>query len=238
LQPAPLKGYAYLTGSGPFTPSLTLRFPPPVALTLVGAVNLNNHTVTFSNLPDVPQTSLVVTLFGGPQALELATCSPPSGLLQASNTGQNGTIANATFPLHVSGCPASPKRPGAPRVVSVSLGGLTVGRPSLSFKVAHGSHAPKLKSVTVSLPRGLSFAPKRPVKGISVGGAHTLRIAGGKLKITLKRPALAVSVRIASSALVESKQLQKQVRMHKHNPTKQLRLTVTDATGAKSTLTG
>ena len=237
LQPAPLKGNAYLTGSGPFTPSLTLRFPPPVALTLVGAVNLNTHTVTFSNLPDVPQTSLVVTLFGGPQALELATCTPPSGILHASNTGQNGTIANATFPLHVSGCPAPPKRRGAPRLSSISLGGLTAGRPSLTFKLAHGSNAPKLKTVTVSLPRGLSFAPKRPVKGISVGGAHTLRIAGRKLTITLKRPAFAVSVRIASSALVESKQLQRQVQMHKDNPTRQLRFKVTDAGGNSSTVT-
>jgi len=237
LQPAPLKGYAYLTGSGPFTPSLTLKFPPPVALTLVGAVNLNNHTVTFSNLPDVPQTSLVVTLFGGPQALELATCSPPSGILRASNTGQNGTIANATFPLHVSGCPAPQKRAGAPRLSSASLGGLSAGRPALSFKLARGSNAPKLKTVTVSLPRGLSFAPKRPVKGISVGGAHTLRIAGGKLTITLKRPALAVSVKISSAALVESTQLQRQARAHKGNPLAQLRFRVTDAGGNSSTLT-
>jgi hypothetical protein len=238
LQPAPLKGYAYLTGSGPFTPSLTLRFPPPVALTLVGAVNLNSHTVTFSNLPDVPQTSLVVTLFGGPKALELATCSPPSGILRASNTGQNGTIANATFPLHVSGCPAPRKRRGAPRLSSVSLGGLAAGRPALSFKLAHGSNAPKLKTVTVSLPRGLSFVPKRPFKRISVGGAHTLRIAGRKLTITLKRPALAVSVRIASGALVESQQLRRQARARKGNPLAQLRFKVSDAGGNSSTLTG
>jgi hypothetical protein len=239
LQPAPLEGKAYLTGSGPFTPSLTLRFPAPVALTLVGAVNLGTHTVTFSNLPDVPQTSLVVTLYGGPQALELATCRPPSGILRASNTGQNGTIANATFPLHVSGCPAPPKRPGAPRLSSDSLGGLTAGRPVLSFKVARGSNAPKLKTVTVSLPRGLTFKKsKRPGKGISVSGGHTVRLSGGRLIIALKPAAVNVSVRIASSALVESKQLQKQLRMHKDNPTSQLRFTVTDADGTQTTLSG
>jgi hypothetical protein len=238
LQPAPLEGKAYLTGSGPFTPSLTLRFPAP-ALTLVGAVNLNTHTVTFSNLPDVPQTSLVVTLYGGPQALELATCRPPSGILRASNTGQNGTIANATFPLHVSGCPAPPKIPGAPRLSSVSLGGLTAGRPALSFTVVHGSNAPKLKTVTVSLARGLTFKKsKRPGKGISVSGGHTVRLSGGRLIIALKRAAVNVSVRIASSALVESKQLQKQVRMHKDNPTSQLRFTLTDADGTQTTLSG
>jgi hypothetical protein len=236
LQPAPLKGFAYLTGSGPFTPSLTLKFPPPVALTLVGTVNLNNHTVTFSNQPDVPQTSLVVTLFGGPKALELATCSPPGGILHASNTGQNGTIANATFDLHVSGCPSAPKPKGPPRLVSLSLGGLAAGKPSLSLTVAHGSNAPKLKAVTVSLPGGLSFATKRPIRGISVGGAHTLRIAGGKLTITLKRPALRVSVRISPLALLEGKRLLQHAR--KHHAVPKVRVSVTDAAGARSTVNG
>ncbi len=236
LQPVPLKGFAYLTGSGPFTPSLTLRFPPPVAITLVGTVNLSTHTVTFSNQPDVPQTSLVVTLFGGPKALELATCSPSNGILRASNTGQNGTVANANFPLHVTGCPSAPKPKGPPRLVSLSLGGLAAGKPSLSFTVAHGSNAPKLKTVTVSLPGGLSFAKKRPLKGISVGGAHVVRIAGSKLTITLKRPALRVSVKISSAALVEGKQLRQHARRHQGAP--KVRVAVTDGGGTQSTVTG
>ncbi|HEY1592620.1 MAG TPA: hypothetical protein VGF81_12565 [Solirubrobacteraceae bacterium] len=236
LQPAPLKGFAYLTGTGPFTPSLTLRFPPPVAITLVGTVNLSTHTVTFSNQPDVPQTSLVVTLFGGPKALELATCAPSNGILRASNTGQNGTVANANFPLHVTGCPSAAKPKGPPRLVSLSLGGLAAGRPSLSFSVAHGSNAPKLKTVRVSLPGGLSFATKRPIKGISVGGAHTLRIAGGKLTITLNRPASMVSVRIASAALVERKALQQHARKHKVTPG--VRVAVTDGAGTRTSVNG
>jgi len=207
-----------------------------VAITLVGTVDLNNHTVTFSNQPDVPQTSLVVTLFGGPKALELATCSPPSGILRASNTGQNGTVANASFPLHVTGCPSAPKPKGAPRLVSLSLGGLAGGKPSLSLTVAHGTNAPNLKTVTVSLPGGLSFAKKRPLKGISVGGAHTVRIAGSRLTITLKRPALRVSVRISPAALVEGKQLQQHARKHKAAP--KVSVAVTDARGARSTVTG
>jgi hypothetical protein len=236
LQPAPLKGFAYLTGSGPFTPSLTLRFPPPVALTLVGTVDLNNHTVTFSNQPDVPQTSLVVTLFGGPKALELATCSPPSGILRASNTGQNGTVANASFPIQISGCPSAPKPKGPPRLVGLSLGGLAAGKPSLSFAVAHGANAPNLKTVTVSLPGGLSFAKKRPLKGISVGGAHTVQIAGGRLTITLKNPALRVSVKISPAALIEGKQLRQHARNHRAAP--KVRVAVTDAGGSQSTVTG
>jgi hypothetical protein len=73
LQPTALSGFAYLTGPSPFSPTLTLRFPGAVSLVLVGNVDLNAHTVTFPALPDVPQTSLVVTLFGGARAAEEAT---------------------------------------------------------------------------------------------------------------------------------------------------------------------
>ena len=233
LQPAPLKGYAYLTGSGPFTPSLTLRFPPPVALTLVGAVNLNNHTVTFSNQPDVPQTALVVTLFGGTQSLELATCSPPGGVLHASNTGQNGVFATAAVPIQISGCPPAPKQQGKPKLSGVSLTGLAGGKPYLSFSVAHGKNAPNLKRLSVALPAGLKWESK---KGISVGGSHTLRIAGGRLIITLKRRGARVAVRIGSTALRESEQLQHRARNGKAHPKPRVRVTVTDADGTQTTL--
>jgi len=233
LQPVPLTGFAYLTGASPFTPTLTLQFPPPVALKLVGTVDLNAHTVTFPALPDVPQTALVVTLFGGPKAAEAATCAPPGGTLRASNTGQNGKVVTVAFPISVAGCPTVPK------VSAVSLSGLAGGKPALRFTVARGSDAPKLRSIAVSLPRGLTFKKsKRLGKEISVSGGHSVRLSAGKLIISLKPAAARVSVRIASSALVESKQLRKQVRMHKDNPTAQLRFTINDADGAQSTLNG
>ena len=175
----------------------------------------------------------MVTLFGGPKALELATCSPPGGIGHASNTGQNGTVANATFPLQVSGCPPPPKKQGQPKLSGVSLTGLAGGKPSLSFSVAHGTNAPNLKRLSVSLPAGLKFKSK---KGISVGGSHTLRIAGGRLIITLKRPGARVAVRIGSGALSESKQLQLRARKGKAHPKPRVRVTVTDAAGTQTTL--
>jgi hypothetical protein len=232
LQPTPLSGFAYLTGPTPFTPTLTLKFPPPVALTLVGKVDLNAHTVTFPALPDVPQTGLVVTLFGGAKAAEAATCAPPGGILHASNTGQNGKVATAALPLTVVGCPTVPK------LTAVSLSGLAQRRPGLSFKLLRGNDAPNLKSVTVSLPRGLTVKPKHLGKGISVSAPSRFKLSGGQLTITLKGSAATLSVRISTAALLESKQLQQLVGMHKDNPTRQLRFTVTDADGSASTLTG
>jgi hypothetical protein len=233
LQPAPLTGFAYLTGSSPFTPTLTLKFPPPVALTLVGNVDLNAHTVTFPALPDVPQTGLTVTLFGGPKAAEAATCAPPGGILRASNTGQNGKVVNVAFPISVVGCPTVPKLSG------LSLGGLASGKPSLRFSVTRGTDAPNVRSITVTLPRGLTLkTSKRLGRGISVSGGHAVSGSGGQLTIRLRPAAANVRVSISPAALVESKRLKQQVRAHRVNPVRQLRFTVTDADGAQSTLTG
>jgi hypothetical protein len=235
LQPAPLTGLAYLTGPGPFTPTLTLRFPPPVALTLVGNVDLTAGTVTFTTLPDVPQTALVVTLFGGPKAAEKTTCFPPGGTLHSSFTGQNGKSTSVSLPLQVAGCPPPPKHQSAPKLSAASLTGLAGGRPALTFRVSRGTNAPKLKSLSVSLPGGLSFKGKR---GISVGGAHGLRVAGRRLTITLTRPSNSVTVRIGSAALVESKRLVQRMRSHKPPARPRFRVSVTDASGTQTTFTG
>lgn len=232
LQPAPLTGFAYLTGPSPFSPTLTLRFPPPVALTLVGNVDLNAHTVTFPALPDVPQTSLVVSLFGGAKAAEEATCAPPGGILRATNVGQNGKTAVASFPLTVQGCPTVPKLTG------VSLTGLLAGKPALRFSVRRGTDAPNLKSVTISLPHGLTFIAKRLAKAVSVNAPRSLKLSGGQLTISLKRTVANMSVKIGTAALLESKQLKRQAKAHQGNPVSQLRFTIGDADGAASTLAG
>lgn len=223
LQPTPLAGMAYLTG-GAFTPTLTLRFPPPVQLTLVGTVDLNSHIVTFSNLPDVPQTSLVVTLFGGAQAAEATTCAPPGGTVHASFTGQNGKAVTVTQPLTISGCPS------VPSISHGSLSGVAGGRPALRFTLAKGSNAPTLKSFVVTLPHGLTFSAKKLRKGISVSAAHTLRLRAGALVVTLKPPAASVSVSIHGPALVEGKQLKRKAGAHPES----VQITVTDASGSNS----
>ncbi len=227
LIPTPLTGQAFLTGSGPFTPTLTLQFPAPNQLTLVGTVNLTSHSVTFQNLPDVPQTSLVVTLFGGPYALQSATCAPPRGTLTGTFTGQNGQTALDKVPLTVSGCPTAPSISGS------SLRGLAGGKPTLRFRLTRGSNAPNVKSFVVALPHGLSFNPKKLGKGVSIGAAHTLRLAGGQLTVRLKRAVGTVSVTVKAPALVESKQLTKQVRTRAVGQVN-VRITVTDAAGSPS----
>ena len=188
------------------------------------------------HVPDTagrPQTGLTVTLFGGPKAAEAATCAPPGGILRASNTGQNGKVVSVAFPISVAGCPTVPKLSG------LSLGGLASGKPALRFKVTRGTDAPNLRSITVTLPRGLTLnKSKRLGKGISVSGGHAVNGAGGQLTITLRPAPASVTVSISPAALIESKQLRQQVKMHKDNPTAQLRFRILDADGSASTLNG
>lgn len=235
LLPTPLTGQAFLTGNGPFTPTLTLQFPAPNKLTLVGTVDLNGHSVSFSGLPDVPQTSLVVTLFGGPHALQSSTCSPPSGTVTATFTGQNGAGASSSQTLTVSGCPKAPPPKTTP-TATASLSGLASGKPALGLRLTSGAGGPKLKSFKVSLSGGLTLIAKKLARGVSIAGGHTLKLSGGTLSVSLKRAAGSIAMKIASSALSESKQLRQLARKHKSKLVK-LRISITDAAGKTTTRT-
>ncbi len=213
LLPAPLQGKAYLTGS-PASPTMTLRFPPPAVLTLVGKIDLARHTVAFPTIPDVPVTRLTVTLFGGRNALLSASCDQPSGSLGGAFTGQNGARATASQPLTLSGCPARPVTPGRPSLTGAGFSGLGAGAPVVGFTVTSGHAAPKLRSLMVGLPSGLTFVRRHLRSGIHVPALRSLAIRGGRLVITLKRALPSVDVRIAGRALHETRRLRRQKHRH------------------------
>ncbi len=136
------------------------------------------------------------------------------------------------FPISVVGCPTVPTLSG------VSLTGLAAAQARLAFKVTRGSDAPNLKSVTVSLPRGLSFASKHLGKGITVAGPHTLRLSGGSLTISLRKAVQNLLGEDRLRGIGREKAVRQQVRMHKENPTAQLRFAIVDADGGASSLNG
>lgn len=220
LLAAPLTGNAYLTGT-PLGPKLTLLFPPPNALELVGTVSLPTHTVVFNGVPDVPQTSLVVTLFGGPTALEVATCSPPGGTATGSFTGQNGAKVTVNQEVKVTGCP-----PPKPTLASASLSGLPRGKPVLRFKLAQGFGGPKLRAFTLVLPKGLSLNRRARHRGLSIHGARSVAFHGNRLRVRL-RDTNAVVVKLAWPLLVAK---------HRNLNNLKLRFSVTDATGRRTSL--
>jgi hypothetical protein len=227
LLPTPLTGAAYLTGT-PLGPKLSLLFPPPNSLSLIGTVNLSTHTVTFTGVPDVPQTSLVVTLNGGPKALEIATCSPPGGTAMGSFTGQNGKTATVTESVNVVGCSAVKPKPGKPSITGASLSGLKIGKPVLRVQMAKATGGKKLKGFTLTLPRGLKFNPLGLKRGLSVHGARKITLRGNRLIVVLRAPANTISVKLHSPLLVASKHAPKHPKLH---------VAVTDAAGKTTSLT-
>ncbi|HTX12963.1 MAG TPA: hypothetical protein VME22_30375 [Solirubrobacteraceae bacterium] len=219
LYPSPLTGAAYLTGSG-LSLSLTLVFPSPFPLTLSGPIDLNNDSTAFTGLPDLPLTSLRVALNGGPHGLFSTTCTPPSGTATAILTDQNGDrTVHAASPFTISGCAYTSENGAGVRVTDTHASGLGAGHPSLRFKVQVAKGHPKLRTVTVALPSGPSFASHgigRP-GGIVVTGARikTLGLSRGHLVITLRKAASGIVVSINAAALRESPWLERRIKQRR-----------------------
>jgi hypothetical protein len=228
LYPHALTGQAYLTGTITGL-TLTLVFPAPFPLTLVGSVNLVTNVTTFTGLPDIPLTSLQVTLDGGPQGLFLSLCQNPTGTASATLVSQNGDkTATVPGPFTVAGCPSAgggstpTAGGGGTALTSPSAAGLTAGHPSLSFKVRTAKGAAKLRALTIELPRGLSFIAHRSgrrliVKGVRVSGARIKSLAEshGHLLITLRRAVSSLRITLTSAALRESAALRAKAASHK-----------------------
>ncbi|HTU98237.1 MAG TPA: hypothetical protein VMF14_20475 [Solirubrobacteraceae bacterium] len=244
LYPKPLTGQAYLTGSLTSL-TLTLVFPAPFPLTLVGSVNLVSNVTTFTGLPDIPLTSLKVTLDGGPKGLFGTLCHAPSGTATATLTDQNGDkTVTAPADFTIAGCPATT---GATTSGAVSVGaphasGLASGHPSLSFRVTVAKGAAKLHALTVALSKGLSIIThrsghKETIRGVKArGGAiKSLKLSRGRLIITLKRAVSGVTVTLTGKALAETAALRIQAA---HHQVKRLPLTVIaeNAKGRRTTI--
>ena len=259
--PAALTGQGYLTGSLSGL-SLTLIFPAPFPLTLVGKVDLKNNVTTFTGLPDIPLTNLTVTLNSGAKGLFTTSCATPSGTSTATTTDQQGD-KSAKLPVQfsVSGCPNSGgsstgtgtgKTSGGssaatkPHVSTTRIAGLKSGKPSLKFTIKAAKQA-KLKSFSVKLPKGLSFRTHKVHKKTTLRGR--LKLAGGKarsvsvkkgtLTVTLKKAARKVTVTVSAKGLKESKALKAKARAKpKQKRLKSLKLTVVakNAKGKQTTI--
>lgn len=255
LYPTPLTGRAYLTGSVTNLAGLTLTlvFPAPFPLTLVGNVHLQSLTTTFSGLPDIPLTNLTVALNGGRAGLFTTFCTHRSGTSTATLTDQNGDrTATVRTRFTEAGCPAhggggggtdgGSGKAGKPRIGAASFGGLMARTPTLRFKVTAGRHAPGISSLTVRLPKGLKAVArrrhgKRTVRHVSVNGAKlpSATVSHGALVIKLRKAARHATVRLGHGALAETRALAAKVR-RKHVRSLPLTVAVHNAKGKRTTL--
>ena len=250
LYPKPLTGNAYLTGSLATGLTLTLAFPSPFPLTLVGKIDLAGNSTIFTGLPDIPLTDLNVTLTGGAHGLFKSNCATPSGTATASLTDQNGDKkASAPASFTVGNCTASHRSSGggsgtggggtgtsgpggsaSPRLSKTKVSGLRTGRVALTFTISEGTRLAKINALTVELPSGLSFARHRAgkrlrVTGISLKGAkaRSITLSHGHLVIALRRPVRTATIQIKALALKESAVLKARAKAKK---LKSLRLVV------------
>jgi hypothetical protein len=238
LLPSSAFGSGTLTLGGTLTkPKLTVSFPRPYSFVLNGAVNYKSRALIFSNVPDIPLSSFVLTITGpNGNSVFVTSCAPTE--LKTKDTPQDGNPAvSVTGPITYHGCP--PPVIGKP-TASGSLSGLTTGHPRLKVSATHGSNAPNIASLSVSLPAALSFHAHKSgssLKGLSVSGASlaTAKVHGGALVISLAKPSGSVSLSAAGPLLSETKALQAKAKQHKAG-TLTATVKVTDTKGKVTTI--
>jgi subtilase family serine protease len=138
--------------------------------------------------------------------------NPTTGVISGTPTTAQGTTVTVSatdaytnagsvqFPLTIAYPPA--------KVGSLKLGGLTKRKPKLSFTLGAGTGAPALKSLSIKLPAGLSFAKKAKSldKGISIKAGRKkakfkVKVKKGVLTLTLSRTARSITVTVDRPAL-------------------------------------
>lgn len=248
LYPSPLTASAYLTGNVEGL-TLTLVFPAPFPLTLVGKVDLANVTTTFTGMPDIPLTNLSLKLYGGSEALFATNCRPASGIVTASMTDQNGDkTLTSNNSYSIKGCsasaststPTSATADNRPTISGVTVNKSSAKSLSLSFKIGVGKKGSKLTAVKVELPGGLKFlkhgTAKHPrITGVAVSGAkvRSLKLSDGHLVIALKKHVRSCSVKL-TTVLGESQSLKAKLQA---GEVKSLRLTVIATNARRSRYT-
>jgi hypothetical protein len=219
--------------SSPISGSVTMSFPPPYQFSVTGPINLNEHTISFLSVPDIPLSQVTYNFTGVPAGPAFTTACE-SGTIAATLVPQDGNPpVKLTGPVTNVGCPPPSTKPTA----SGSLTGLSSGKPVLQVHAAHAPNGPDLASLSIALPSGLSFGGKALVKhkvckgsgrhakctthvsarGLSLSGASvkSVRIQGGALVIAFTHAAASVSLAARGPLLLETKTLKSKSKRHK-----------------------
>ena len=127
--------------------------------------------------------------------------------ITASDPG--GTIAQTTFHWTVQ---------TAPKLSRMSLSNVGAARPKLAFTVTAGKDAPALKSISITLPRGLHFTKSRATVTVIAKNGRRLRLTVGiqhaALVLKLAGTAEQVRVTISSPRLAASDSLTAELVRH------------------------
>ena len=202
-------------------PTVTVTFPAPYPISLKGTISLPPSPValTFTSIPDLPLTSLALEI-GGSAPTDLFTTACAASNLTAKLTPWDGAAQQSiSKSITLGGTCPPPGSQKKPTASGASLAGLVKDKPKLVFTANEGKGAKRIKTIAVSLPKGLTFSSKKKSlkKGIIVGNTHgkNLKFTGGVkrgvLTITLSATAPKAKITLESPAISDSKKLAKSV---------------------------
>jgi hypothetical protein len=177
-------------------------------------------TVSFTPPPGAGSALSYVATASPGGAHASATVGPITITGLANGTTYTFTItatdAGGTSPESAASNKVTPFAP--PRASKASIEGVAQRAPMLAVTLSAGKSSPKLKSIAISLPHGLSFAKHKLSAHVLVGGKPvrgSVNVKHGVLTVILKHPASKLSLKITSPGLSASASLANTVK-HKH----------------------
>ncbi len=177
------------------------------------------------------------------QAVTYTAPGLPTGLTINSSTGkitgQPKRIGDFTVTVTVSDAAGTSTKTtfewivqGVPTISRLSVSRVGAAQPRLSFIVTAGRNEPSIKSVNITLPRGLHFTESRATVTVAgPKGKHlkfTARLVRGALVLTLKTASPQLHVTISSPRLAASSSLTAALARH-HAERVTVTVRVTDA---------
>lgn len=185
-------------------------------------------------------------------AVSYSATGLPAGLSIGSSsgkiTGHPRSIGNSTVTITATDPAGATARTSFPWTVQsdptlshLSLTKVGAARPTLSFILAAGRDAPQLKTVSVALPRVLTFTRSRSTITVTGVGNHRLKFTAslqhGTLILKLRRTSPQVHVTIAYPRIRASSSLAPLIASHHSSPVT-LTVRATDALQLTTKLTG
>ncbi len=236
-----LTGYDMATGLGSMANAGTLAqslCSARAPMYSVGVASPGNLTGTVGtafavqiHATDSGNAPLTYTASGLPAGLAI---NPANGIISGTPTlaGAATVTVSAADPYTNRGAapaftitirPRAASHPtpsGRPTAGKVALTGLTTRRPTLAFEVRGGSG--RLRTITVSLPKGMSFATarRRLARNITVRSgrrkvAFTAKVKRGRLTLTLARRESKVTVTITHPAIAITRREARAIKRRK-----------------------
>jgi hypothetical protein len=174
----------------------------------------------------LPFSSVTLNFPASTSPLKATSCTD-AGTLTGTMTDSLTTLA-ATFgdttdsgPQTMTATPTVVTNNCVNNMATGRFGGLTTGRPTLT---AHVSTTNSFKTLKFGLPGGLRFMKSKGLRHeVSGAGIKSVRIAGGKLLITLKASVKSETIHTKKGLISESNGLINKIKKHK---IKKLPLTV------------